>query len=153
MILRLKRRPFEGVDHLIRREEPLERHTTFRIGGPARYFAEPRNAQELQHVYHAFLVEGEPIWTLGAGSNLLVSDEGVDGAVISMKRFEANRILRTGSTLLAGAGVRMRALAEQAAELGLSGLEELAGVPGTLGGAIAMNAGPAPTGIGKFIDD
>ncbi len=152
MIVSLYKDPLDEVSDLVRTNEPMAPHTTFRIGGPAPHFAEPRNANELRRLCRAFVNLGEPLYFLGAGSNLLVSDEGVDGAVISLRRFETNRIFRVGSTLLAGAGVPVRMLAERAGALGLSGLEELAGVPGTLGGAVSMNAGSAVSGIGRLVE-
>ena len=152
MIVSLCKDPLAEVADLVRENESMAAHTTFRIGGPARYFAEPRNTRELRRLCCAFVRLGEPVCILGAGSNLLVSDDGVNGAVISLKRFETGRIFGIGPTLLAGAGVPVRLVADRAAAVGLSGLEEIAGVPGTVGGAISTNAGSGTSGIGALVE-
>ena len=112
-------------------EEPMSRHTTFRIGGPADYFVTPHTKEEIRQVIQLCKAESLPFAVLGNGSNLLVGDKGFRGVVIQLfKNFSDITI----EALL----VR---LANQAAKQGLTGLEFASGIPGTLGGAVVMNAG------------
>ncbi|MDO4295513.1 MAG: UDP-N-acetylmuramate dehydrogenase [bacterium] len=121
-------------------EEPLSRHTTFRIGGPAEYFVLPRNEEELCAVLK-LCEERKLAWYLiGNGSNLLVSDAGVRGVVISLEK--GWRELRIqGNAMRVGAGLLLSKVANAAAAASLGGLEFAAGIPGTVGGAVRMNAG------------
>lgn len=121
--------------------EPLCDHTTFRIGGPARYYAVPANAEQVRESI-SFAGERElPYITIGKGSNILFSDDGYPGVVIEigrgMERVEASEPRR----IVAEAGVGLGALAAAAAKQSLCGLEFAGGIPGTLGGAVTMNAG------------
>ena len=121
-------------------DEPLARHTSFRIGGPAKRMAFPRNAEQIV-ILTGFLQEmGVRTVVLGNGTNVLFPDEGVDAAVISTG--EMCVIERTGDTeLTADAGVSLARLATEAWKLGVSGLEFAHGIPGSLGGGVVMNAG------------
>ncbi len=124
----------------VRQDEPMKNHTTFRVGGPARYFLSPAGVSELAAVLDACRNEGIPWFILGNGSNLLVSDRGFPGAVVDMSRGFAG--MRTeGTKITAGAGLLLSQIARKACEAGLSGLEFAAGIPGSLGGAVVMNAG------------
>lgn len=120
--------------------EPMKKHTTFQIGGPADFFLIPGNDEELSALLKFCRAEQIPILIIGRGSNLLVRDKGIRGAVIqigeSFAYFAAN-----GNQVNAGAGLSLIALSRKAAAEGLSGLEFAVGIPGTLGGAIVMNAG------------
>ena len=122
----------------IRYNEPLSKHTTFKIGGPARVMVIVRNLDELLNALEWAHREGWPTYVIGGGSNLLVHDEGFPGMVIKMAtseyRFDDNY-------LIAQAGTPLATLLMNCMERGLSGIEFLAGIPGTLGGAIYMNAG------------
>ena len=124
----------------VRRDEPLSRHTTLRIGGPADLFARPADEEDLREAAGWARGRGLAVHSLGLGSNLLVPDDGVRGLVLSLSpacvwvRFD-------GRLVEAGAGYPVMRLLNDAAERGLSGIEGLAGVPGTVGGAVAMNAG------------
>ncbi|MBE3590298.1 MAG: UDP-N-acetylmuramate dehydrogenase [Firmicutes bacterium] len=120
--------------------EPLSRHTTIRIGGPARWFVEPADAEDLHRVLEWCRTHGVPYTVIGLGSNLLVPDEGYDGVVISLQK-AAGWVRFDGTTVEAGAGYPISRLVQEAARRGLAGLLGLAGVPGTVGGAVAMNAG------------
>jgi UDP-N-acetylmuramate dehydrogenase len=124
----------------MRHDEPLSRHTTWRVGGPARCFYRPADRMDLL----AFLQgidPDEPILWLGLGSNLLVRDGGFNGTVIATQgRLEAIE-WRSKQRLYVEAGVSCAKVARTAARAGLSGVEFLAGIPGTIGGALAMNAG------------
>jgi UDP-N-acetylmuramate dehydrogenase len=123
----------------LRFDEPLARHTSWRVGGVARRFYRPADAEDLA----AFLRElpaDEPLLWLGLGSNLLVRDGGFAGTVIALKG-RLDTIDTDGEVLHAGAGASCARVARQAARAGLTGAAFLAGIPGTLGGALAMNAG------------
>ncbi|MEY6431719.1 UDP-N-acetylmuramate dehydrogenase [Thioalkalicoccus limnaeus] len=130
----------QGLRGELRKDEPLAGHTSWRVGGPARYFYRPADAADLV----AFLrrVEpSEPLLWIGLGSNLLVADDGFPGTVIQTVG-RLNVLKRTGDTrLYAEAGVSSARLARFAVRQGLVGVEFLAGIPGTVGGALAMNAG------------
>ena len=115
--------------------EPLRAHTTFQIGGPAEELAAPESEEEL-----LALLARAPALVLGAGSNLLVRDAGVAGLTVLLGKDFA-RIEIEGETIFAQAGARLSHLAQQAMRAGLAGLEFAAGIPGTLGGGVAMNAG------------
>ena len=124
----------------LRLNEPMARHTSWRVGGPAdRYYA-PEDTAALAE-FLAGLPAAEPLTWVGLGSNLLVRDGGIRGTVISLTRLP-EQLEQTGEvTLTASAGVACAKVARFAAESGLAGAEFLAGIPGTLGGALAMNAG------------
>jgi UDP-N-acetylmuramate--L-alanine ligase/UDP-N-acetylenolpyruvoylglucosamine reductase len=122
--------------------EPLGPKTTMRVGGPARFYAEPVNEDDLALLLRETHRRGLPVLLLGRGSNLLVPDEGVDALVLRLagrewQRFEA----RSDGRVEAGAGLRLKELCGMAAARGLRGFEFLEGIPGTLGGALRMNAG------------
>ena len=128
-----------GAENVLR-DEPMKKHTTFRIGGPARCFCLPQKAAQLAETVEACEEAGEPWYILGNGSNVLVSDAGYDGVVIQLfHNFEAVRI--EGCLMELEAGVLLVKAARLAAREGLTGLEFASGIPGTLGGALVMNAG------------
>lgn len=120
--------------------EPLAGHTTWGIGGPAWCLARAHSAAEAQAVVRAAAKAGVPVKVLGRGSNLLVTDGGFAGVMLSLKG-DLARIAAQGQIMRAGGGAHLPAAVKLAARLGLGGLEWAAGIPGSLGGAIAMNAG------------
>lgn len=121
--------------------ELLSNHTTFRIGGAAKYFAVPKNEEEIMEAVDFAIVKDLPYYILGKGSNVLFADEGYPGVVIEIGA-GMEKVERIGDTgIRAQAGVSLSALATFAAREGLSGLEFAGGIPGTLGGAVTMNAG------------
>ncbi len=129
-----------GLHGVLKRNEPLSKHTSWRVGGPADRVYEPAGVEDLS-VFLKSLPENEPLYWIGLGSNLLVRDGGVRGTVImlsgklsGLERIDAN-------TLRAEAGVASAKLARFSVQQGLHGAEFLAGVPGSVGGALAMNAG------------
>jgi len=136
---------------LARRDEPMARHTTFRFGGPADYFVEPRNADELALALDTCREQRLETFPLGMGSNLLVRDAGVRGAVIYLGGLEPGRMTREGRKVVASAGVKLPKLLRFACDQGLAGLEALIGIPGTVGGAVVMNAGGRYGTIGEFV--
>ena len=134
---------YDGLCELVedtRRDEPMSRHVTFRTGGPADYFAAPASVRELRAVITLCREAEKPYFILGNGSNLLVSDKGYRGVVIQVGR-ALGRVQTAGSFLFAGAGATLASIAARALEAGLTGLEFAAGIPGTVGGAMVMNAG------------
>lgn len=120
-------------------QESLARHTTWRVGGPARVFYRPADAEDLA-LFLESLPADEPLLWLGLGSNLLVRDGGFPGTVIAMQGRLAD-IRVEGTRLHVGAGASCALVARAAARAGLTGAAFLAGIPGTMGGALAMNAG------------
>lgn len=122
------------------REEPLARHTYMRVGGPAEYFATPESLEELTALIGWARSSGLRVRPLGGGSNIVVSDAGVRGLVVSLRR-ACGRLRFEGTLLHAGAGVMLPALARAAADHDLGGLEFAIGIPGCVGGALQSNAG------------
>lgn len=133
-----KIRLFSCTDHIIF-DELLSRHTSFGIGGPAKAYAQPKSANELQNLLEVCKRFGIRTFLLGNGTNVLFPDKGFDGLVISMKGLDF--IHRTGNYVCAGAGVNLFALGRFLRENGLSGFEFAYGIPGTAGGAVVQNAG------------
>jgi UDP-N-acetylmuramate dehydrogenase len=129
-------------------EVPLGPRTTWGIGGPAEVLLEPASVEQLHDAIDQLRAIGMPWRLLGGGSNLLVSDGGVRGAVLSLRRIDSVR--RDGETILADAGAHLHEVVRFAAEQGLSGAEKLAGIPGTVGGALFGNAGGRHGDIGSI---
>ena len=123
-----------------REQEPLAAHCTFRIGGPAEVFVCPESEAQLVRAVLLCREQGVRYYLLGNGSNILFSDQGFCGAVIDLSALRGP-VVREGRTLRAGAGVRLSALCLEALRAGLTGLEFAYGIPGTVGGAVYMNAG------------
>ena len=124
----------------IRTEAPLAPFTTWRIGGPAELLATPEDPIDLVHALKWAAASGTPWRILGNGSNLLIRDEGVRGLVLRVRR-TLDGIHVEGTRVVAGAGASFPAVANAAAHHGLAGLEFAAGIPGSVGGAVVMNAG------------
>ena len=123
-----------------RENEPLAAHCTFKIGGPAQLFVQPQTEQQLCSAAALCKEQTVRYYLLGNGSNILFADEGFAGVVIDISALGSD-IAVEGNTLTAGAGVRLAVLCRAALEHGLSGLEFAYGIPGTVGGAVYMNAG------------
>ena len=129
-----------GVFGHVAIDEPLARHTSFRIGGPADYLVTPSSTRTVPGLLSSARSLELPVTVLGNGTNTLVLDGGIGGVVVRLSR--CNAITRVGDdTLVAESGVPFPRLAREAARLGLTGLEFAAGIPGTVGGAVVMNAG------------
>lgn len=120
--------------------EPLAKYTSMKVGGPADYYAEPADKDDLVAIVTYFQQHGFPYMILGRGSNLLVSDEGFRGAAIKVEEGLANVFLQN-DLVVAEAGAKMSKFVEFCIQNGLAGVEMLAGIPGTIGGAVVMNAG------------
>ena len=128
----------EQVEILV--AEPMKNHTTFRIGGPADALALPKTPEEVAEVVRFCHEHAQPYYVLGNGSNLLVSDEGYRGIVLQLYR-NFNDIQVNGETITVQSGAMLAAVARTAYQTGLTGLEFASGIPGTIGGAVVMNAG------------
>ena len=124
----------------VRINEPMNRHTTFRIGGPADYFLLPSSSEEVKGIMEICKEESLQYFILGNGSNLLVSDEGYRGVIIQLYRNYGGLTVE-GTEIRAGAGVLLSQIAAAARNESLTGFEFAGGLPGTLGGAVVMNAG------------
>lgn len=120
--------------------EPMKKHTTFRIGGAAKLFVVPQSVDVLKKVLSYCKEQNVKTFILGNGSNLLVSDKGFDGVIIQIYR-NMNKIIRDGNSFRIEAGALLSSISAKACEAGLSGFEFASGIPGTLGGAVVMNAG------------
>ena len=126
---------------VLRRHEPLAKHTTLRVGGPADVYVEPASEEDLAAVLAYCHEHNRPFFVLGRGSNLLVKDGGFRGVVVCLVHPQFSRIEATGQGLRCGAGAKLKAVAVEARRNGLAGLEFLEGIPGSVGGALRMNAG------------
>ena len=125
----------------VRTQEPLAQHTTFRIGGPAALWVEVPTADVMAELHRACAESRVPCVVLGCGSNVLAYDAGFNGVILHPAATEFTQIAVTGGTVTAGAGAKLSALAVCARDHGLSGLEFAYGIPGSVGGAVYMNAG------------
>lgn len=124
----------------VRLEEPMKAHTSFRIGGPAELFLTPENAAQIAETIQILRRYEIPVFILGNGSNLLVRDKGIRGAVVQLSG-RMSALETDGTALYAEGGALLSAAVAKAAEAGLTGLEFASGIPGSIGGAVMMNAG------------
>lgn len=158
IIVRAEREEFMNFDRFrdilkkeqIRLHEPMARHTTFGIGGPADCFLVPSSREELLRVCAVIREENMPFFILGGGANLLVRDKGIRGAVIFMGRLQ--HVRQEGCRVIAEAGAATARVARFAMEHGLSGMEFAGGIPGTIGGAAFMNAGAFGGDMSKIVE-
>ncbi|MDP3732247.1 MAG: UDP-N-acetylmuramate dehydrogenase [Candidatus Omnitrophota bacterium] len=132
---------FNGIKGKIRLAEPLEEHATFKIGGPAKFFIEPKDLNNLKLSLGLVKKYNLAIFVIGRGSNLLISDKGINGVVLRLNTPYFKKLSYRDNYLNVGSGVLLNTVVLFAKEHGLSGAEFLAGIPGTVGGALAMNAG------------
>ena len=142
---------YTNFEDIVRMDEPLAPKTWFRLGGAARYFVEPRSHEELAAVVKRLNENNIPMYVLGGGANLLVRDQGVDGAVISLSHDAFKQVVMDDRMVRVGAGKDVLKLVLELAKTGLAGLECQAGIPGTVGGEIRMNAGGAFGDIGSTV--
>lgn len=141
-------KPLKGK---VKIKEPLKKHTTFGVGGAAEFFITPRDMTDLKLLLKLLKRGKMPYLLIGCGSNLLVSDKGVEAAVISLDSPFFKKITREGCILEAGSAVRLGELISFSRKYGLSGLEFLSGIPGSLGGALVMNAGIIGQSISEVV--
>jgi len=141
MWTKLPEKYFKDLKGKVEFEEPLSRHTTLKIGGPAEVYFEPQEMQDLIRGLDVASALGLQVHLLGRGSNVLVRDEGVRGMVVHLAGRSFARVKREGARVSAGAALSLPRLLRKSISFGLAGLECLAGIPGTVGGAVATNAG------------
>ncbi len=137
---------FEGLDSIVTENVPLAPLTWYRIGGPAKYLIRPTGPDDLRTAAVRCLENNIPVYVLGLGANLLVGDQGVDGAVFQLSTDHWRTVSFDNNFCTVGAGVDLQKLVLRTVRQGLAGIECLAGIPGTVGGGMRMNAG------GKFGD-
>ncbi|MBN1527228.1 MAG: UDP-N-acetylmuramate dehydrogenase [Candidatus Omnitrophica bacterium] len=143
----------EAVKGAVRPRERLARHTSFRIGGPADLWVEPADAAQLKKLVKYARKNRIPLFIIGGGTNLLVSDEGYRGIVVHLGSGSFKKVTVAGTKVRAGAGVAVSGLVRLCCSKSLGGLESLIGIPGTIGGAVRMNAGGWNSPIYKNIGD
>ncbi|ODS33420.1 MAG: UDP-N-acetylenolpyruvoylglucosamine reductase [Candidatus Scalindua rubra] len=141
----------EIIDEICRYDVPLQRYTSFKTGGAAEIFVEPRNTSELEKVLQFCKDEQKKIFIFGNGTNILVNDNGVRGMVIRLGGVNFKKVSRIDKYVSSGAGVDLSQLIRKTALWGLEGLEVLVGIPGTVGGAVMMNAGGKHGNISETI--
>ncbi len=130
-----------GEEGEVRLYEPLSKHTTLRVGGPAQFWVEPRSERAFAEVIRLCASENLPLFVIGRGSNLLVRDGGISGVVVHPCGGDFDKIQIHGEEISAGAGVKLKELAYAGKKAGLTGLEWMEGIPGEVGGGLRMNAG------------
>lgn len=144
----------EQIDTDVAEGERLARHTSYRIGGPAALFVTCHSYHALRRTMEILTREEVPWVVLGKGSNVLVADEGYEGAVVTLgSEFARFTLAEDGSTITAGAAAMLPRLTNEALTRGLTGLEFAVGIPGTVGGAVSMNAGTREEWIGQRVRD
>lgn len=142
---------WKGLKSRVRISEPLKNKTTFKIGGLARFFCEPDDAAGLKLLIISARRYKIRVFVIGSGSNILIADRGVNGLVLKLNSGSFKGITNRDNYLEAGSGLALAQLIQAATKTGLSGLESLAGIPGTVGGALCMNAGSGGKCIGDFV--
>ena len=132
------------------KDEAMAKHTSYRIGGPANAYITPRDKDDLSQILQFANQHGIATYFVGSGSNLLVADDGIDGLVITLGK-SLKRLEITGATVFAESGVMLGKMVKECISRNLSGIESMIGVPGTLGGALVMNAGAFGGEISNYL--
>ncbi len=132
---------FSGLEEIVEYNYPLGKHTWYGLGGPTDYFIRPKTVEQIKEVIRRCTENKLRIYVVGFGSNLLISDEGLRGAVIKLESEQFTKIEFNGEEVTAWAGAELSKLVLTCVEEGLSGIEALTGIPGSVGGAVKMNAG------------
>ena len=145
-------RLFDGLEQIVETEVPLAPYTWFRIGGPAQYFIQPETPEQLSEALRRCREHEIPVHILGGGANLLVDDSGVRGGVIRLVGEHFGRVVFGADAVKAGAAADLHRVVLRAVREGMSGMECLAGIPGSIGGAVRMNAGGAFGDIGNIVE-
>ncbi len=143
---------FAEFRKFVRRDVSLAMYTWFQLGGPAEYFAEPETEEELTALLKQSRAENVPVRVLGVGSNVLVSEEGISGVVVSLTAPIFSGIDVVGNRVTAGAGAKLGRMITKAVTAGLAGIENLIGIPGSVGGAICGNAGTSSGDLGQWVE-
>jgi UDP-N-acetylmuramate dehydrogenase len=142
---------FAGLESIVKKDCSLAEYTWYRLGGAADWLISPTSTEQLQTALKRCCENDLPVWILGNGSNLLVGDKGVRGAVVKLGGEAFSKYEFKETTLTAGAAADLQKLVQESVKKGLGGLESLAGIPGTIGGAVKMNAGGRFGDIGTSI--
>jgi len=143
---------FSSLEKIVETDHPLAEHTWYGLGGPADYFIRPTTVKQLKEVVKRCNENKIPIYVMGFGSNLLVGDKGVRAAVIKLEADEFAQTQFKGEQLTAWAGAELSKLVLTCVEKGLSGIEALTGIPGSIGGAVKMNAGGNFGDVGASVE-
>jgi UDP-N-acetylmuramate dehydrogenase len=143
---------FSGLDKIVETNYPLAKRTWYGLGGQADYFIKPQTVEQLKEVVQRCNENNIPIYVMGFGSNLLISDKGLRAAVIKLETDQFTRTQFDGEQLTAWAGAELSKLVLTCVQKGLSGIEALIGIPGSIGGAVKMNAGGAFGDIGAAVE-
>lgn len=145
---------FSGLDEIVETQYPLSKSTWYGLGGPADYFIRPKTVEQLREVVRRCNENHVPTFLMGLGSNLLIGDEGLRGAVIKLEaeQFREVEFEADGAGLTAWAGAELSKLVLTCVEKGLSGIEALTGIPGSVGGAVKMNAGGNFGDLGAIVE-
>ena len=143
---------FSGLEQIVETDYPLAKQTWYGLGGPADYFIRPKTVEQLQQVVQRCNENDIPMYILGFGSNLLISDKGLKAAVIKLDSDDFRQIKFDGENITAWAGAELSRFVLNCVEKGLSGIEALTGIPGSIGGAIKMNAGGNFGDIGSAVE-
>ncbi len=141
LVVAEKLKAIVGEEGDVRLHEPLSKHTTLRVGGPAQFWVEPRNEKAFAELIRFCRREALPIFVIGRGSNLLVRDGGIRGVVVHPSGGDFDKIEIKGCEITAGVGAKLKEVAYAAKNAGLGGLEWMEGIPGAVGGGLRMNAG------------
>ena len=145
----------KGLEQLlsgqVKYHEPMNRHTSWRIGGPAEILVEPSGLADIKTAVRYATEKKMPLTVIGNGTNLLVSDYGIKGMVLKLGSGLSEIIIKD-KTMTAGAGAKLSRLAAAARSAGMGGLEFISGIPGTLGGAVVMNAGAYGNSVGEVLE-
>jgi len=132
---------FSGLERIVETDYPLAKRTWYGLGGPADYFIRPKTIEQLKEVVKRCNENEIRIYVLGFGSNLLISDDGLRAAVIKLEAEPFSKLKYEDQEVIAGAGAELSKLVLTCVEKGFSGVEALTGIPGSVGGAVKMNAG------------
>jgi UDP-N-acetylmuramate dehydrogenase len=143
---------FSGLEKIVETNYPLAKDTWYGLGGPADYLIRPETVEQLKKVVKRCSENNIPIYVLGFGSNLLINDDGLRAAVIKLEAENFTQTQFDGEKLTAGAGAKLSELVLTCVKKGLSGIEALTGIPGSIGGAIKMNAGGNFGDIGAAVE-
>ena len=143
---------FSGLDEGVETDYPLAKHTWYGLGGPADYFIRPTSTEQLSEVVTRCKDNGVKLYVIGYGSNLLISDQGVRGAVVKLESDFFSQVEFEDDLVTAWAGADLKTLVLTSVKKGLAGIEMLTGIPGSVGGAVRMNAGGSFGDIGSVIE-
>ena len=132
---------FKGFEEIVEKDYPLAKQTWYGLGGPVDYLIRPKNTEQLKEVIQRCNENKIPMYVLGLGSNLLISDDGLRAAVIKLDSEEFTQIEYNDEEVTAWAGAELSKVVLESVQKGLSGIEALTGIPGSMGGAVKMNAG------------